>query len=317
MSDNFDLFDQLTESDLVFIDSNNGSCSKFSNDCDDFNDNDMDIDDDMTDDNDMADMNDMNNTNDNDMNDNNNDVFEIPIVKNIKTTDECPHTDSIQDKNVVVCVNCGKCIQKLYNQHREWKSQQTRVTVDDKNIFKDVENIQFSDNIIQIANSLYVQVTRDKIYRGNARKGIISACIFYAFKVIGKPQIYKKIIKLFNINKKIGLKGLKFVSIHAPKNSVIFKTQITPLTYIEYYMNELKASQEDIRQIQELYQMIEGKQIQKLNRSRPQSVASGIVYYWLLKENRKITLKTFSKITELSELTIVKIQKDIKEILEQ
>ena len=230
-------------------------------------------------------------------------------------TDDCKHLDSFQDKNVIVCINCGKCIQKLYNQHREWKSQQTRHTVEDKNIFKDVENIQFSDNVVQIANSLYVQVTRDKIYRGNARKGIISACIFYAFKVIKKPQIYKKIIKLFNIDKKIGLKGLKFVSINAPKDSVIFKTQITPLTYIDYYMEELQANSSDIQKIHELYDQIDSKKIQRLNRSRPQSVASGIVYYWLLEENRKITLKTFSKITELSELTIVKIQKDIKEIL--
>jgi transcription initiation factor TFIIIB Brf1 subunit/transcription initiation factor TFIIB len=285
MSDNFDLFDQLTETDLVFIDSKDTVPLNTSKDVKmDFTESDNETEIDGLDDD---------------------------------NTEKCTHSDSVQDKNVVVCIHCGKCIQKLYNQHREWKSQQTRVTPDDKNIFKDVENIQFSENIVQIANSLYIQVTRDKIYRGNARKGIISACIFYAFKVIGKPQIYKKIIKLFNINKKIGLKGLKFVSINAPKNSVIFKTQITPLTYIEYYMAELQASLEDIQQIKDLYRFIESKQIQKLNRSRPQSVASGVVYYWLLRENRKITLKTFSKITELSELTIVKIQKDIKEILEQ
>lgn len=228
---------------------------------------------------------------------------------------DCLHLDSFQDKNIIVCVHCGKCIQKLFNQHREWKSQQTRATVEDKNIYKDVENIQFSDNIVQIANSLYVQVTKDKIYRGNARKGIISACIFYAFKIIQKPQIYKKIIKLFNIDKKIGLRGLKFVSINAPKDSVIFKTQITPLTYIDSYMEELKATPEDISKIHQLYERINNKQVQRLNRSRPQSVASGIVYFWLLEEDKKISLRTFSKITELSELTIVKIQKDIREIL--
>ena len=246
------------------------------------------------------------------------DVFdqltENDIVQIKDENSECTHSESIQDKNIIVCIQCGKCIQKLYNQHREWKSQQTRINPDDKNIFKDVENIQFSEHIVQIANSLYTQVTKEKIYRGNARKGIISACIFHAFKVIGKPQIYKKIIKLFNINKKIGLKGLKFVSINAPKNSVIFKTQITPLTYIEYYMEELQASERDIIYVKGMYEKIEKIQNHKLNRSRPQSVASGLVYYWLLEENKKITLKTFAKIAELSELTIVKIQKDIKEI---
>ncbi len=269
MSDVFDIFDQLTESDLVLSDeSREHSPSDYT------------------------------------------------LYSNTSNRlNMCTHENAIQDKNTIVCVNCGECIQKLFNQHREWKSQQTRVTVDERNIFKDVENIQFSEHIIQIANSLYIQVTRDKIYRGNARKGIISACIFHAFKIVGKPQIYKKIIKLFNINKKIGLKGLKFVLVNAPKNSDIFKTHITPLTYIEHYMEELQANDQDISKVKSLYQRIEKLQIHKLNRSRPQSIASGIVYYWLLEENRKITLKTFSKITELSELTIVKIQKDIKEIL--
>jgi len=244
--------------------------------------------------------------------------FENPVLVISSSPDdvECLHLDSVQDKNIIVCVSCGKCIQRLYNQHREWKSQQTRATTDEKNIFKDVESIQFSEHVVQIANSLYIQVTHEKIYRGNARKGIISACIFHAFKIIGKPQIYKKIIKLFNINKKIGLKGLKFVSVNAPKNSIIFKTQITPLTYIEYYMEELHANDQDIRCVKELYARIEAFQSLKLNRSRPQSIASGIVYYWLLEENRKITLKTFAKIAELSELTIVKIQKDVKEMLQ-
>jgi transcription initiation factor TFIIIB Brf1 subunit/transcription initiation factor TFIIB len=239
-----------------------------------------------------------------------------PIVALPEPEKECPHTDSMQDKNVIVCVSCGKCIQRLYNQHREWNSQQTRATADEKNIFKDVESIHFSDHVVQLANSLYLQVTQDKIYRGNARKGIISACIFHAFKIIGKPQIYKKIIKLFNINKKIGLKGLKFVSINAPKHSVIFKTQITPLTYIEYYLEELQASEVDVAHVKSLYEQVQRTQCHKLNRSRPQSVASGIVYHWLLQQSRKIPLKMFSKIAELSELTIVKIQKDIKELLD-
>lgn len=233
----------------------------------------------------------------------------------VDTTLGCAHENSIQDKNIIVCADCGKCIQKLYNQDKDWRSQQTRMNTDEKNIYKDIENIQFSEHITQIANSLYIQVTNDKIYRGNARKGIISACIFHAFKIIGKPQIYKKIIKLFNIPKKIGLKGLKFVSINAPKHSIIFKTQITPLTYIEHYMSELQASLVDIERVKQIYHVIESLKNKKLNRSRPQSVASGVVYYWILSEERKITLKTFSKITELSELTIAKLEKDIRELL--
>ena len=238
-------------------------------------------------------------------------------IKNVMIDDSkiinCSHDDCVKDKNVVVCITCGQCIHKIFNQERDWKSQQSRINVDEKNIFKDVENIQFSENILQIANSLYIQVTNEKIYRGNARKGIISACIFHAYKIIGKPQIYKKIIRLFNISKKVGLKGLKFVSINAPKQSIIFRTNITPLIYIEHFMDELQASETDILFLKKMFNTIDINN-SKLNRSRPQSVAAGLVYYWLLEQNKKITLKTFSKITELSELTITKLEKDIRQI---
>jgi len=235
----------------------------------------------------------------------------------VEKISDCQHLNQIRDKSTVTCMDCGECMYKIYNQQRDYKSQRTRNITEDKNIFKDVESIKFSENIVQIANSLYVQVTNDKIFRGNARKGIISACIFHAFKIIGKPQIYKKIIQLFNITKKVGLKGLKFVSIHAPKDSVIFKTQITPVTFIEYYMEELKAQDTDIYLVKNIYSKIENIRNKKLNRSRPQSVASGVVYYWILINGKNITLKTFSKITELSELTIAKLEKDIRQILQQ
>lgn len=233
----------------------------------------------------------------------------------IQKSTRCEHLNQIKDKSTITCIDCGECIYKIYNQQRDFKSQKTRFTIEEKNIYKDVENIKFSENVVQIANSLYCQVTNDKIYRGNARRGIISACIFHAFKILGRPQIYKKIIQLFNITKKVGLKGLKFVSIHAPKNSIIFKTQITPITFIEYYMEELQATADDIYKVKELFNIIEQTQNAKLKRSRPQSIASGIVYYWIIEENKNITLKTFSRITELSELTIAKLEKDVRQII--
>lgn len=260
MNDNFDIFDQLTEKDIVFT-----SC--------------------------------------------------IEQTVEIYPSSECSHENFTRDKNVMVCISCGECIQKIFNQDRDWKSQQIRNNQDDKNIFKDVENIQFSENILQIANSLYVQVTKEKIYRGNARKGIISACIFHSYKIVGKPQIYKKIIRLFNISKKIGLKGLKFVSINAPKDSIIFRTYITPITYIEHYMEKLHASEKDITYLKQVYEHLESISENKLNRSRPQSVAAGLVYYWLIEQKKQISLKTFSKVTELSELTITKLEKDIRQIM--
>ena len=47
------------------------------------------------------------------------------------------------------------------------------------------------------------------------------------------------------------------------------------------------------------------------------SVASGIVYYWIIIKNKDISLKDFAKKVSLSELTINKISKKIVEIVEK
>ena len=61
---------------------------------------------------------------------------------------------------------------------------------------------------------------------------------------------------------------------------------------------------------QMIYKSVKNKS-SKLNRARPRSLSSSIVYYWILKNSINISLKEFSKKVELSELTI---QKNIKEI---
>ena len=53
-----------------------------------------------------------------------------------------------------------------------------------------------------------------------------------------------------------------------------------------------------------------------LNRSRPQSVASGLVRYYILKNNKNISLSEFKSKVNLSELTINRICKEITKILE-
>ena len=132
----------------------------------------------------------------------------------------------------------------------------------------------------------------------------------------GKPQSHEKLIKIFNLSRKSGLKGLKHVNLYAPKDSNIRTTYITPINLIEEIMNEFTSSTEQKNEVLELYEKIKNKS-SKLNRSRPLSVASGIVYYWITIKNKHINIRDFSKNVGLSELTINKISKEITELLER
>jgi transcription initiation factor TFIIIB Brf1 subunit/transcription initiation factor TFIIB len=240
---------------------------------------------------------------------------------------KCSHMNVINENGSSICYDCGKEIGKTIFQDKEWRyygtSDNKRISdpnrvhirkIDDRNIYKDVENMKFSDKIIAVANQIYIEVTKGQIYRGNSRKSIIFASVFHSLKIAGKPQSHEKLMKIFNLNKKTGLKGLKIVNLNAPKNSIIHTTYITPINIIEDIMDKFDATNEQKKEVLYLYDKIKNKS-SKINRSRPGSIASGIVYFWISLKSINISIKDFAKKVELSELTIIKISKEISEIL--
>jgi transcription initiation factor TFIIIB Brf1 subunit/transcription initiation factor TFIIB len=239
----------------------------------------------------------------------------------------CEHNNIINDNDSNICSDCGEVMIRIIKHEKEWRyygqsdsrhtSDPTRVQqrkCDERTIFKDVENMGFSDKIVVSANEIYMQVTNNQIYRGDSRKAIIFASIFHAYKLSGKPQNHEKLISIFNLNRKTGLRGLKHVNLYAPKDSKIRTTYITPINLVEDIMEIFSATKEQIQEVINIYELIKNKS-SRLNRSRPKSVSSGIVYYWVCLKGKEITLKDFAKKVELSELTIQKIALEIANVL--
>jgi transcription initiation factor TFIIIB Brf1 subunit/transcription initiation factor TFIIB len=257
-------------------------------------------------------------------------AYEDTKNKDIKCKDitkKCLHTETVKENDIISCVNCGEVIKKVIVNEREWRyygSQDSKRACDPsrvqirkieaRSIHKDVENLGFSDNIVNVADKLYNQVTNGNIYRGNSRKAIVFACIFHAYKLQGNHQVPEDLIKLFGLDRKNGLRGLKIVNVNAPKDSPIHSTSITPIHIIRQIMLKFEANEEMIQEVNDLYKKINNRS-SKLNRSRPQSVAAALTFYWICIKNRQITIKDFSKKVDLSELTITKNAKEIANIL--
>jgi transcription initiation factor TFIIIB Brf1 subunit/transcription initiation factor TFIIB len=240
---------------------------------------------------------------------------------------DCSHNDIRDENGVFLCVDCGQEIKRELNFDKEWRyygTDDTRRNVDpnrcqirkneDRSIFKDVENMGFCEKIVHTANDIYTQITKGKIYRGNSRKSIVFACIFHAYKISSKPKSCDTLQHIFKLEKKIILKGLKFVSLNIPKDSNIGTKYITAVELIEEIMNKLVLSDEDKKEVIELYNTVKNKS-SILNRSRPQSFAAGLIFYWITTRNKDVNLKYFIKKVNLSELTINKISKEISRIL--
>lgn len=243
-------------------------------------------------------------------------------------TSLCKHSNIIDENGIVCCVDCGIEMEKSIYQEKEWRyygqadnkrmSDPNRVhlrKMEERNIFKDVENMGFSDKIVSLANQIYIQVTKGKIFRGNSRKAIIFASIYHSFKVQDKPQPHENLIKIFKLDRKNALKGLKHVNLNIPRDSIIHTTYITPINLVEDIMDKFYATPEHKKEVRQLYEKIANKS-SKINRSRPQSIAAGLVFFWICYKGLDISIKDFASKTDLSELTINKISREISDILE-
>jgi len=246
---------------------------------------------------------------------------------NININNDCDHSDLIDENGIKMCLNCGKEIVKFLNYSKEWKNYTDSYSgksdpgrcfsrkTDDKNIYKDVENFNFGDKIVNNANDIFIQVTNGKTYRGKTRKAIIFACIFHSYKLANNPQSCDTLRDIFNVDRKTVLKGLKYVNLNAPKESEIRTKYITPIELVNEFMDKFNATQDQKQDVIKLYEKIKNKS-SVLNRSRPQSTLAGIIYYYICSHNKEITIKEFTRKVKLSELTVNKITKEIEKILD-
>jgi transcription initiation factor TFIIIB Brf1 subunit/transcription initiation factor TFIIB len=246
------------------------------------------------------------------------------INKNI-----CSHNKIILQGMNSICEDCGEIVSKNFSYEREWRyygSMDTRHNsdpnrcnirrVDDKGIFKDVEKYQINPRIINTANEIYETVTNSKIYRGNTRKGIVFACVYHAYNINQNPQSCKNLIQIFDMEQKVALKGLKFVNLNLPiKSSIRGDNSSNEVKHlIQEIMNQFNATEQQIIDVHKLYEHLMNRS-SLLNRSRPQSVAYGLVCYYIMKKNPDYSIDYFKEKIKLSELTLTRIVREIETII--
>lgn len=241
---------------------------------------------------------------------------------------ECKHINIVEENGIVCCTDCGIEMEKHIYQDKEWRyygqSDNKRTAdpnrvhlrkIEERNIFKDVEGMGFSDKIVYLANQIYLQVTNGSIFRGTSRKALIFACIFHSLKASGRPQSHEKLIQIFDLSRKAGLKGLKYVNLNVPKDSIIHTTYITPIDLIRDIMDKFNASDAQRAEVCALYEKIKNKS-SRINRARPQSISISLCFcYILLNPRINISLKEYASKTDLSELTIKKLTREIFNVL--
>ena len=255
-------------------------------------------------------------------------VLHTNIICSTNAIFSCEHTHIVLEHGASLCVDCGIEIQRKLTYEKEWKyygMNDTKHSTDpnrcyirknkDRSIYVDIENMNISKHIKDKANDIYLQVCGEKVHRGAYRRAIVFASIFHAYKLASNPQSCESLIEIFKIKRKDALKGLKFISENAPVDSPLRTMYITPQDLIREFMKNLNASIEDTDKVICIYKSLYGKS-SMLNRSRPQSTASGCIWFYMKISKRQMSIKDFVKIVNLSELTVNKVYKEIARVFE-
>ena len=237
----------------------------------------------------------------------------------------CTH-DTIENINSVnTCLECGQEIGINRSFEKEWRyyegsdgagSDPSRChyrKVVEKTISKDVENMGFSKYIIEKSNSLFDEVTKGDIYRGNSRKAIVFACVFEAYKQSGNPKSLEFLQDKFRLQRKVISKGINHVGMNTSKKKKNISVSLSPVDLIEETMTKLEADEKQIKNTMEIYNNIKNRS-SLLNRSKPRSISTGVIWFYCVYTKKTITIKELSTISNLSEATIEKIAKEIDRI---
>ena len=185
-----------------------------------------------------------------------------------------------------------------------------------------------SGKVVNDANQLYLEVTKGKIYRGKKRISIIYACVYYSLKANNSSYSPDKLLQIFEIDRTTALRGLKFVKTNLTQkenellmvktnqeNNTIHKdtneTEIEKL--LKEIMEDLNATESQIQEIKLIYKYLCGKS-SLLNRSRPQSYATGLVKYYINKKKPSFVFEIKYNV-KLSHLTLKRIVNEIETIM--
>lgn len=232
----------------------------------------------------------------------------------IEELEKCKHTETVKNNSVILCLQCGNQIGDI-DDHSTSMQDSARIQhrkVPDKGITKDLEYYNFPTDVVHLADKFYNMVTNGDIKRSNLRKGIMFACVFYAYKEMGKPQTPDHLREIFDITRKNVSKGLTYFCLGCPKRSM--EHYISAAHFIPQIFKQFDIKEEHVQQCLQLFQTIENKS-SLLNRANPQSVSKGVVFYYLRKMNTDIDTSAYSKEVCLSEVTINRICNTIDSIL--
>ena len=281
------------------------------------------------DDNDNSNNNNDTNNNNNNENDSNNDNDNKENNESDNISEDngfCAHQNVLREGDVIICEDCGIELYQEISHKQDWRyygEQDSRNTSDpsrcqfrkcsEKGIKKDLEKMGFPSEICELADQLYLDVTKGEVKRNLLRKGVMFACVFEAFKFKHKPKTPDEIQTRFGIDNKSASQGISFYRQRCPREHFQYE-DIDAKHFIPEIMKKFNTKENHIKKVTTLYEKIKDS-CDVLHRSNPKSVSKALVFYYLRRKGCNISSEKYGKIVSLSEAITIRLSSEISRIL--
>ena len=220
----------------------------------------------------------------------------------------------------VICNSSSTYQMRKIRRYTEWQSMpyKEKSQYDEfQYIITMAQNSGISKIIIDDAMRYHKQISEHKTFRGLNRDGIIAASIYIACRVNQTPRTPKEIATIFHLDNSSATKGCKnattiinTIEENMENNDKTDLGNTTPLCFLDRYCSRLNLNNE----ITSLCKFI-AKKIEKRNyipENTPNAIAAGIIYFVSLTCNLDTNKRNIHNISEISEVTINKCCKKLK-----
>ena len=236
----------------------------------------------------------------------------------------CTHTNVCYLEGSQICNDCGMKLHDMLldNEVRFYGASDTKFSKDptrhhhrkdeDRSLYNDLVPLGLPQNIIHIANEYYKEIIKNSIYRAKNRMSIVFACTYKAYIDINEPKRPDELAKLFGLSKKSESRGIITFSkvFRNHKKKQIRAIDLIPKILSDLNLNDRPDVYDDIKNIYNyLYKH------RSFKSANPQSVAAGIIYYYLELIHYPITRHEYSKIVNLTDITFNSISEEAQRII--
>ena len=248
--------------------------------------------------------------------------LEGAVSINTQSTETCQHEFTVEHDGEVFCNDCGEALRELDTDFRKEKTKSIEdggrcqsLQTGSMGILPDIQHIgSIPKNIKDRANRYfieYMQTTNSNVLRQKSRRSVIAAVIYYAYlqeKSIAYP--IEQLAELLTVSLREASQSLHKVARKLPH---LRNVQVTVIDVMNQLLRKLHATEQlDFQWVEYIYRVIE-HQSSVLNKARMNSVASGVVWYYIQRESKPISIEYFSRICELSKNTITNIAATVEE----